>query len=168
MVKTLKTMNPQGGFFGTIQRNTCNTKSTEKIWISAVKRLQKLYPNKSEKEIVEFLDSRVGRHFADSIVDSAGKLSALVIELRVSMLNKLNTIPWWNYFSDKKSRPQKIDKKALYRCALRYEMNCQAKQNIMTEILGDKNIDLNKWLESEHTTENEMFMMWASLHSMNE
>lgn len=166
MVQKLKTTNPQWGFFGTIQKSINSIKRTERIWDAAVKRLQELHPDKSGNEIVEFLDSRVGRHFADSIVNDKNKLSASVIELRVSMLNRLNTIPWWNYFSNKKPMPQKIDKKALYRCALRHEMNSPENRNTMTEILGDKNIDLNKWLESEQTTENEMLLMWASLHSM--
>lgn len=66
--KILETQNEGWGFWGTTSNNY-SKKQTQKRWNDAFETLLELSGVESEK-IREFLDDRIGRHFADACVDS--------------------------------------------------------------------------------------------------
>ncbi len=66
--KILKTQNEGWGFWGTTL-NKYSKKQTQQRWNDAFETLLELSGAEPEK-IREFLDDRIGRHFADACVDS--------------------------------------------------------------------------------------------------
>lgn len=67
--ETLKTKNERLGFFGTINLYYQSSKQAEKSWTSAFITLMEL-SNLQPKVIRRFLDSKAGRHLADTCIDS--------------------------------------------------------------------------------------------------
>lgn len=61
--------NTAWGFYGTISHALQDAKGTEAVWNTIFAMLMSEYPDASSQAIREFLDSKYGRHFADSVVD---------------------------------------------------------------------------------------------------
>ena len=78
-------VNKQFGFYGTVN-NEFDDETTERIWNLMMTKLKEMYPNKSEDELVEFLDSRTGRHFADDLLSDPQGITMGVLMLKIAML----------------------------------------------------------------------------------
>ena len=118
----MPTINKQHGFYGALAGHYDSPDHRNAIWDETVKRLGQIHPEKSADEILEFLNGRAGRHMADEILDGPGTLSYGVAMLRVAMLNKLKMTKWWAYHTGTTSRPIPVDKRVLYRSAIKNEM----------------------------------------------
>lgn len=63
----IKSTNPDWGFFGTTQRNyNFSDEATERLFDATAQMLSKQF-KLSAPQIVSFLDSKYGRHFADEL-----------------------------------------------------------------------------------------------------
>ena len=64
----MKTQNTEWGFWGTMRDNygVVNPDDTIKVWNAAVMEI-KAITGESEEQVGAFLDSPMGRHFADTI-----------------------------------------------------------------------------------------------------
>jgi len=69
--QVLPTENESWGFYGTLSQSMPDTVQMNDIWVAAFKAFLEVYPGIDSKVVREFLDSKGGRHFADSIMDSA-------------------------------------------------------------------------------------------------
>lgn len=157
-------INKKFGFYGTIN-NRFDKDSTERIWGVTVKKLREMYPNKTEDEIIEFLNDKAGRHFADELLDEPeGVLTMGYIMVKVAMLNKLKMAPWWSYHHDIKPVAV-IDRVPLFKAAIKNEMRKKSIRELVASVVGCGTDQVwatpEIWLESEHTTVNELIIMWG-------
>jgi len=90
----LKTQNKEWGFWGTTNINY-SEKTTEKRWNDAFEILMQL-SGKSAEDIREFLDSREGRHLADSCINIKN-IKQAILEQYFKWIDK-------TLFEDKKYR----------------------------------------------------------------
>ena len=157
-------INKKFGFYGTIK--SCFDKdSTERIWDVTVKKLREMYPNKTEDEIIEFLNARTGRHFADELLDEPEDVRTMgYIMVKVAMLNKLKMAPWWSYHYDIKPVAV-IDRVPLFKAAIKYEMRKKSIRDLVASVVACETDQVwttpEIWLESEHTTVKELIIMWG-------
>lgn len=157
-------INKQFGFYGTIHC-AFNEKDTNIIWDTIVKRLDGLYKNRTEAEVIEMLNSKAGRHFADELLDSPEPKSLGLIMIKIAMLNKVKMADHWAAFHDYVPVLVPINEHKLYKSALQAEMKKKAARELMAEILDCKTdpvwTDPNIWLNSEFTTARELKIMWG-------
>lgn len=76
--KTLDTRNPDWGFFGTVSRDETNGQCADAAWNPAFAAIA-AETGCAETGVRDFLDSRQGRHFADTVLDgwlTAGDMHA--------------------------------------------------------------------------------------------
>ena len=132
-----------------------------------VKRLGQIHPEKSADEILEFLNSRAGRHLADEIFDGPGTLSYGVAMLHVAMLNKLKMAKWWAYHTGTTPRPITVDKCMLYRSAIKNEMRNRRIRKLVDGALACAQDDIwqtsEMWLKSDLTGLDELELMWTQI-----
>ena len=162
-------VNKKFGFYGTVN-NEFDDETTERIWNLMMTKLKEMYPNKSEDELVEFLDSRTGRHFADDLLSDPQGITMGVLMLKIAMLNKLKMAPWWGYYNDITPAVAVLDKKVLFRSAIKHEMRKKEIKELVTTVVGcglDKVWQTPEmWLESEYTTAQEMHLMWGYIQDV--
>ena len=156
--------NKKFGFYGTIN-NRFDKDSTERIWDVTVKKLREMYPNKTEDEIIEFLNDKAGRHFADELLDEPEDVLTMgYIMVKIAMLNKLKMAPWWSYHHDIKPVAV-IDRMPLFKAAIKNEMRKKKIRELVASCVGCGAGQVWEtpeiWLESEHTTVNELIIMWG-------
>lgn len=92
----MKTKNEDWGFYGTARRNGFGDgDSGGKVdqWYDKVGREIMSLTKASEAQVVEFLDSRQGRHLADKMVSPGGKISSLPSSFRSE---------FWDWFQKEK------------------------------------------------------------------
>lgn len=154
----MTTINKQYGFYGALAARYDSPDHRNAIWDVTVKRLGQICPEKSADEILELLNSRAGRHLTDEIFDGPGSLS-----YGVAMLNKLKMAKWWAYHTGTTPRPITVDKRTLYRSAIKNEMrNCRIRK-LVDGTLACAQDDVWQspeiWLKSDLTGQNELEMM---------
>ena len=69
----LPSRNPDHGFFGTLTTCPERDRRSVEVWVLASTLIAKLTRATSEEEMIgirDFLDSRMGRHFADDVVSN--------------------------------------------------------------------------------------------------
>ena len=157
-------INKKFGFYGTI-RNLFNADSTNRIWDVMVKKLTEMYPDKTRDEIIEFLNARTGRHFADELLDEPEDVLTMgYLMVKIALLNKLKMAPWWSYHYDVKPVAV-IDRVPLYKAAIKHEMRKKSIRDLVATTVGCGAGQVYEtpeiWLESEHTTVNELIIMWG-------
>ena len=157
-------INKKFGFYGTIN-NRFDKDSTERIWDVTVKKLREMYPNKTEDEIIEFLNDKAGRHFADELLDEPEDVLTMgYIMVKIAMLNKLKMAPWWSYHHDIKPVAV-IDRMPLFKAAIKNEMRKKKIRELVASCVGCGVGQVWEtpeiWLESEHTTVSELIIMWG-------
>ena len=162
-------VNKQFGFYGTVN-NELDDETTERIWNLMMTKLKEMYPNKSEDELVEFLDSRTGRHFADDLLSDPQGITMGVLMLKIAMLNKLKMAPWWGYYNGITPAVAVLDKSILFRSAIKHEMRKKEIRELVASVVGcglDKVWQTPEmWLESENTTTQEMHLMWGYIQDV--
>lgn len=155
-------INKKFGFYGTI-KNQFDTDSTKRIWDVAVKKLTEMYPNKTQDEIIEFLNARTGRHFADELLNEPQDITMGVVMIKIAMLNKLKMAPWWSYHYDVKPVAV-VDRLILFKAAIKYEMRKKSIRDLIANTVGCGAGQVYEtpeiWLESEYTTVKELIIMW--------
>ena len=160
-------INKKFGFWGTIKIYAETEKITRNIWMLALKRIKGLYPEKTEEEIVDFLNSRYGRHFADSLVDAAGDFNLGLLMMRIAMLNKIKFSDWWAWYYGVARPKLPIDSAYLYRTAIKAVLVREDVQKEIKQLLNCEKDpvwkDPETWLYSEFTTANDLEKMWAYL-----
>lgn len=160
----MKDINTQFGFYGTI-KTVFDDMATKNIWDVMVKRLVGLYPEKTENEIIELLNSKAGRHLADTILDIPEPKSIGMAMIRVAMMHRLKLLDFWNYYTGEELKQEPIDKNLLYKAAIHYEMRKPKVQKLIREVIGcDKDTIYDtpgKWINSEYTTVKELETMWG-------
>ena len=155
-------INKKFGFYGTI-KNQFDTDSTKRIWDVTVKKLTEMYPNKTQDEIIEFLNARTGRHFADELLSEPQDITMGVVMIKIAMLNKLKMAPWWSYHYDIKPVAV-VDRLILFKAAIKYEMRKKSIRDLIASTVGCGAGQVYEtpeiWLESEYTTVKELIIMW--------
>ncbi|MBQ7056166.1 MAG: hypothetical protein IJN91_04525 [Alphaproteobacteria bacterium] len=163
----MTTINKQHGFYGALAARYDSPVHRQEIWDIAIKRLGQIHSEKSAAEIVDFLNSRTGRHLADEIFDGPGTLSYGVAMLRVAMLNKLKMTKWWAFHTDATPRPIMVDKRILYRSAIKNEMRNRRIRKLVENALACAQDDVwqtpEMWLKSDLTGLDELEMMWTQI-----
>jgi hypothetical protein len=110
VIATAKTQNPKWGFYGTTKTATgANDADTTKVWNAMVKKIKSLYPAQKDAEIVQFLDSRVGRHLAD-FVASKGLFDVSAILKFIPSINKSEMEKWYKYYNGLTATATRLDK----------------------------------------------------------
>lgn len=155
-------INKQHGFYGVPAARYTSPDHRNAIWDVTVKRLGQIHPEKSADEILEFLNGRAGRHLADEILDGPGTLS-----YGVAMLNKLKMVKWWAYHTGTTPRPITVDKRMLYRSAIKNEMRNRRIRKLVESALACAQDDVwqtpEMWLKSDLTGHDELEMMWTQI-----
>ena len=87
--------------------------------------------------------------------------------LRVAMLNKLKMAKWWAYHTDTTPRPITVDKRLLYRSAIRNEMRHHRIRKLVEGALACAQDDVwqtpEMWLKSDLTGLDELELMWGQI-----
>ena len=160
-------INTQHGFYGALAARYDSPDHRKAIWDIAVKRLGQIHPEKSADEILDFLNSRAGRHLADEIFDGAGSMSYGVAMLRIAMLNRLKMAKWWAYYNGTTLRPAPLDKRMLYRSAIKNEMHNRQVRKLIEDALACAQDEVwqtpEMWLKSDLTGLDELELMWAQI-----
>ena len=160
-------INKQHGFYGALAAHYGSPDHRNAIWDVTVKRLGQICPEKSADEILVFLNSRAGRHLADEMFDGSGTPSYGVAMLRVAMLNKLKMAKWWAYHTGTTSRPITVDKRMLYRSAIKNEMRNRHIRKLVDGALACAQDDVcqtpEMWLKSDLTGLDELELMWTQI-----
>ena len=156
-------INKQFGFYGTV-KNQFDTDSTKRIWDVTVKKLTEMYPNKTQDDIIEFLNARTGRHFADELLSGPDQGNLGYVLVKIAMLNKLKMAPWWSYHYDVKPVAV-VDRVPLYKAAIKYAMRKKFIRDLVADTVGCGVGTVwetpEMWLESENTTVQELVIMWG-------
>jgi hypothetical protein len=95
-----QTQNTDWGFYGTI--NTAigfKEKTTDKIWNAMAGKIKALYPQCTDEQAVDFLDSRIGRHLADDIGVNIGNRKSTKILLAIKNMPTEYMGKWWQYYN---------------------------------------------------------------------
>ena len=153
-------INKQFGFYGTI-KNQFNQEDTKKVWDLMVKKLTEIYPEKPQEEIIDMLNARTGRQLADEIIDEhIGK-----VMMQIALLNKLKMAKWWAYHYDIGPVPAPVNKKMLYKTAIKGQMKKAWVKDLMKDVLGCNHdrvwYDPELWVNADSTTTQELETMWA-------
>ena len=129
--------------------------------------IKTIYPQYYPEEIVDFLNSRYGRHFADSLVDVAGDFNLGLLMMRIAMLNKIKLSDWWSWYYGAARPKLPIDSAYLYRTAIKAVLVREDVQKEIKQLLNCEKDpvwkDPETWLYSEFTTANDLEKMWAYL-----
>lgn len=161
----MTTINKRHGFYGAMAAHFGSLNHRNAIWDVMVLRLGQIHPEKSADEILEFLNGRAGRHLADEIFDGLGTPSYGVAMLHIAMLNRLKMAKWWAYHSGTATRPIVIDKRTLFRSAIKNEMRNKHIRALTENALAYAQDDIWQtpvmWLKSDLTGLDELEMMWA-------
>ena len=150
----MKTNNPDWGFYGTIKTATgCRFEAMSEMWDEMFEKLQALYPMRTETEIQDFLDSRIGRHLADEIGVNQGNRKVETILKIISGLTLVDMDKWWDWYYEKDAA--KLTKmKNLYKIAIAHKMSQDAGMNNMKKALGvSDRRQVMDWLAAESRTE---------------
>ena len=157
-------INKEYGFYGTV-KNSFDEQSTNNIWDVIVKRLLELYPEKTEENILEFLNGKAGRHLADTLLDVPEPRMLGLVMMKIAMLHRLKLADFWNFHTGETITQQPIDKRLLYKAAIHYEMRKPNVQELIRKIIGCENNTVydtpGKWINSEYTTIKELESMWG-------
>lgn len=162
--------NKKTGYYKILKKQYGETKQADAIWEVTKKRLQQSYPEKSEKEILAFMNSESGMRLATEILDGPGGITYAIAMMRVALLSKMKLARWWAYYYGVSPAPAPINRKMLYKSAIRNEMRIEAVRDLMINILGCKYDtiwpDPETWLDSPHTTEEELQLMWSYIQEV--
>lgn len=157
-------INKEHGFYGTV-KSSFDEQATKNIWDVMVKRLVELYPEKTENDILDFLNGRAGRHLADRLLDVPEPGMLGLVLMKIAMLHKLKLAEFWDFHTDNTVKQQPIDKRLLYKAAIHYEMRKPNVQELIRKIIGCDNNTVydtpGKWINSEYTTIKELETMWG-------
>lgn len=157
-------INKKFGFYGTI-RCSFDEKETNTIWDTTINRLNGLYTNKTENEIIEMLNSKAGRYLADELLDSPEPKILGLVMIKIAMLNRLKLADYWAAFYDYTPILAPMNEQLLYKTALNAEMKKKDIKELMAHILGCKTDAVwntpKTWLDSEFTTTRELKIMWG-------
>ena len=97
-------------------------------------------------------------------------LPMLMMLLGIAMLNKLKMAPWWGYYNGITPAVAVLDKSVLFRAAIKHEMRKKEIRELVASVVGcglDKVWQTPEmWLESEHTTTQEMHLMWGYIQDV--
>ena len=163
----MTTINKQHGFYGALAARYDSPVHRQEIWDIAIKRLGQIHSEKSAAEIVDFLNSRTGRHLADEIFDGPGTLSHGVAMLRMAMLNRLKMAKWWAHYSGTTLHTAPVDKRMLYRSAIKNEMRNRQIRKLIEDALACTHDEVwqtpEMWLKSDLTGLDELEMMWGHI-----
>jgi len=147
-----KSQNLEWGFFGTIKTNLeISAPSVEKLWGQMVEKIRQLYPSMTDAQIVEFLDSRVGRHLADSIHEK----SISAIAGRIDRLTRIEFDRWFDWYNDKPVS-RVIPTKSLLDTALSYELSTDEGRDAVIAAMGVDPEAVVEWLEAPERTKNDI------------
>lgn len=159
-------INKKFGFYGTV-RTQFDVDRTDMIWFVVLKRLCGLYTNKPQEEIIELLNAKAGRHFADELLDMPEPVSIGVVMMRIAMLNKLKMAKWWAYHHGVLPAVSVLDKRMLLRTAIKSEMRKKEIRKLAASILGCDEDEVWKtpemWLDAENTETQELELMWCHI-----
>lgn len=160
-------INNQWGFYGTVKSAVRTNKATQTIWDTMVKRMTELYPEYGTEMVYEMLNSPVGRHLADDLLDMTGKPMIAVICVRIMNMNRLSLAPWWSYYKNARKPMPKIDLDYLYRTALKSLVHVPEIHEAMKDALGPGQTTPESWLNSEEPTLTELQLMWACIEKQS-
>lgn len=157
-------INKKFGFYGTM-KNFFDSKATKHIWDVMISKMTEMYPNKTEDEIVEFLNARTGRHFAEELLDIDGTANMGMIMMQIAMLNKLKMAKWWAYHNDIPVVMSTLNKRVLFKTAIKSAMRKKDIRKLVEDTVGC-GIDQvwstpEMWLNAESTTIEELQIMWG-------
>lgn len=160
-------INKQWGFYGTVKNTVRTQKATQEIWDAMVKRITDLYPEHNIEMIYNMLNSPVGRHLADDVLDFSNKPLAEVVCFRIYNLNRLSLAPWWAYYKHAKTPMPKIDRRYLYRNALSNLVKHPVIREAMQDALGTGPVTPEAWLDSPDTSVTEFQLMWNCIEKLS-
>lgn len=164
-------INKKFGFWGTIKCHTQDATKITNIWNLTMAKLMELYPKKTEQDIAEFLNSCVGRHFADSLVDNPDGFNHGLIMIKIAMLNKLKMNPWLMATrTGLFAHPGIMDDRPLYIAAIKSQKNNKQARAIMCDMIGCNTAQPvwstpEQWLESENVSTQELKDLWAIIQT---
>lgn len=156
-------INKQYGFYGAMRNRFRKESELKTVWDTTLMRLTQMYPEKTQDDIVKFLNSTAGRHLADELLDFNGPLFA-VVTLRIAMLNKLSMMKWWAYYKGVAPVPALLDKRLLYKSAIKHAMRKENIKKLMLDLLNCKQDkvwkDVEIWVDSEFVETSDLELIW--------
>ena len=90
----MKGVNTEFGFYGAIKSRFDEQEQIENIWFTVFQRIRQICPELTNKKIKDLLNSKIGRHFADELLDMPGDITMATVLMRIAMLNKLSMRKW--------------------------------------------------------------------------
>ncbi len=156
-------INKKYGFYGAMRNHFRKEIELETVWETTLMRLTQMYPEKTQDDIVTFLNSTAGRHLADELLDFNGPLFSVVM-LRIAMLNKLSMMKWWAYYQGVSPVPAPLDKRLLYKSAIKHAMREENIKKLMLDLLNCKHDmvwkDVETWVDSEFVKTQALELIW--------
>ena len=163
-------INKEFGYYGTMSKWFEDLHQVDSIWDMTVKRLQQLYPDKTNEEILELLNSATGRHLADEILDGPASITYAIAMMKIAMLTKIRMGKWWAYHYNVIPVLPPIDKRELYKSAIKNEMRKKYVKDLMIKTIGCNIADVwqtpEMWLNADYTTTKELEIMWGYIQEM--
>ena len=157
-------INKEHGFYGTV-KCSFDEQATKNIWDVMVKRLVELYPEKTENDILDLLNGRAGRHFADELLDMPGETSMTLVLMRIALLSRLSLRKWIFFKEELAEVLPPVNIKMVYRSAIKLKMMEKESINrLVKKELGCAfdsiwpSADL--WLNAENVPLKELETMW--------
>ncbi len=157
------------GFYGTIREQMDSFQEANTAWNLMAHKLMMLYKDKTFEELVEFLNSSIGRQLAEHLISILHHKGIAPLSARIVGLNHLSMEQWWDCYNKKSTEPPQASMHLLYRNALARIMQNETVLKEMENTLecgkGSLWQDAESWLWSCFTTTEEMKQMWAYLQS---
>lgn len=156
-------INKKYGFYGAMRSRFSREIELERIWETTLARLTQMYPEKTQDDIITFLNSTAGRHLADELMDFNGPMFSVVM-LRIAMLNKLSMMQWWAYYQGVAPVPAPLNKRLLYKSAIKHAMRKKNVKKLMLDLLNCKNDmvwkNVEMWVDSDSVKTTDLELIW--------
>lgn len=92
------------GYYKVLKDHYTETRYIDAVWDITLKRMRDIYPQKSVKEILAFLDSESGTQLATNLLDGPGCLTYAVVMIRIALLTKQSLADLWANYQSKEEQ----------------------------------------------------------------
>ena len=160
----MKGVNTEFGFYGAIKSRFDEQEQIENIWFTVFQRIRQICPELTNKKIKDLLNSKIGRHFADELLDMPGDITMATVLMRIAMLNKLSMRKWLVYQGGYALVMEPVDNRMLFKSAIKHEMRKKSIRNLMIDMIGCKDDaiwpDPETWINADNIPTSELKSMW--------
>ncbi len=139
-------INTEYGFWGTMANHIDNDADLKQIWDSAVRKILQTKSKADTSYACEFLNSRVGRHLADSLIDVSKETTTAGMVAEIIKLTTYKMAVWHDWFADRPVLKHPCNMRIIYISAIRGAIMGDAAKSKLTAALGDGWASIEHWM----------------------